>query len=153
MSGSTYVSDPRIWKQFYKNILEGNFYHQRYKGRQTGGGIAGMYSKKPYMIPVNPHTPVQESKEVMGKRMTPLETGEERAKEDLKEEIRQNVPHVPANSIKVEKDLKSIRSLSATKTRARKRTVPKFLYSTGTNHKTKETYLDSNIFTPKRVRK
>ena len=78
---------------------------------------------------------------------------EERAKEDIKEEIRQNVPHVPANNIKVEKDLKSIRSLSATKTRTRKRTVQKVLNSTGTNHKTKETYLDSNIFTPNRIRK
>ena len=57
-----YVSDPRLWKIFYKNMLEGKFYPQRYKGRQTGGGIAGMYSKKPYMIPVNPHAPVQESR-------------------------------------------------------------------------------------------
>jgi hypothetical protein len=79
-----YVSDQRIWKLFYKNMLEGKFYPQRCKGRQNGGGIAGMYSKKPYMIPVNPQIPVQESKEVMGKRVTPLEAVEERAKKDLR---------------------------------------------------------------------
>lgn len=25
MSGPTYVSDPRIWKTFYKNMVDGNF--------------------------------------------------------------------------------------------------------------------------------
>jgi hypothetical protein len=107
-----------------------------------------MYSKKPYMIPVNPHIPVQDSKEVIGKRVTPMEAVEERAKEDLREEMRQNVPHVPANSIKVEKDLKSIRALSFTKTRTRKRALPKSLH-TNRNGTTEETNLKDNIQTVK----
>ena len=149
MSGSTYVSDPRLWKTFYQNILEGKFNPQSYKRRQSGGGIAGMYSKKPYMISVNTHTPVEESKGVLSKRMTPMEVVEERAKEDLREEIRQNVPHVPANNIKVEKDLKSISPLSAVKTRTRKRPLP---LQTIRSNETKETNLDDNICTPKKAR-
>jgi hypothetical protein len=37
------------------------------------------------MIPVNPHTSVEESKEVQGKPVTPMAAVEERAKEDLNE--------------------------------------------------------------------
>lgn len=48
-------------------MVEGKFNPRTYKGRQFGSGIAGMYSKKPYMIPVNPHTTVEESKEMVGK--------------------------------------------------------------------------------------
>jgi hypothetical protein len=135
----------------YKNIFEGKFNPQNYKGRQSGGGIAGMYSKKPYMIPVNPHIPVKESKEVICKRVTPMEAVEERAKENLREKIRQNVPHVSASSIKVDKDLKSISPLSFAKMRTRKKALPKSLH-TVRNNTTEETNLKDNIFTPKRAR-
>lgn len=107
MSGPTYVSDPRIWKTFYKNMVDGNFNPRSYKGRQSGSGIAGMYSKKPYMIPVNPHITVEEPKEIFSKQVTPMVAVEERAKEDLKEEMRYNVPHVPVASIKAESAQKS----------------------------------------------
>jgi len=60
MIGSRYVSDPEIWRKFYRNMLNGNFNLEKYSGHQTGGGIAGMYSKKPYMIPVNPHATLEE---------------------------------------------------------------------------------------------
>jgi hypothetical protein len=145
-----YVSDTRIWKIFYKTCWSEISIFSVIKVDKLV--IARMYSKKPYILPVNPHTPVQESKEVMGKRVTPVETVKERAKRDLREEIDKNVPYFPANSIKNEKDLKSIRPLSATKKRTRKRTVPKVIYATGTNHKTKETYLDYNICTPREYR-
>jgi hypothetical protein len=82
-----------------KNMLEGKFKPRRYKGRQYGGGIAGMYSKKPYMIPVNPHTATEESRGKVGKQATPMAAVEERAKEDLNEEIRDNVPYVPVGNI------------------------------------------------------
>lgn len=52
MVRSAYVSDPRVWKSFYHNMIEGKFKPERYKTRQIGGGISGMYSNKPYMIPV-----------------------------------------------------------------------------------------------------
>lgn len=48
MSGSTYVSTPRIWKTFYKQMRPGKLNLRSFKGRHSGGGIAGMYSKKPY---------------------------------------------------------------------------------------------------------
>jgi hypothetical protein len=61
MMGSTYVSDPRVWNSFYKNMMDGQFRPGKYRDRQTGGGIGGMFSKKPYMIPVNPHLASTES--------------------------------------------------------------------------------------------
>jgi hypothetical protein len=134
-----------------KNMLEGIFKPQSFKGRQSVGGIAGMYTKKPYMIPVNPYTTIEESIEVQGKSVTPMAPVEERAKGDLNEEIRQNVPHIPANSIKVENDIKSVSPDSVVKKKTQKRTVPKHLHSTRNNNKTEETNLDDNIFTPKRA--
>jgi len=49
--------------------------------RGDGGGecIAGMYSKKPYMIPVNPHATLEE-KSVTEKQITPVAAGIETAK-------------------------------------------------------------------------
>lgn len=41
---STYT---RIWKTFFKNMMEGKLNQRSFKGRQSGGRIAGMYSKKP----------------------------------------------------------------------------------------------------------
>lgn len=100
MAGPSYVSDPRIWKTFYKNMLDGQFNPRNYKGRQSRSGIAGMYSKKPYMIPVNPHVTVEEPKGIVGKQVTPIAAVEERVKGELKDEIRENIPHVPVGSIK-----------------------------------------------------
>lgn len=123
MSGPTYVSDPRIWKTFYKNMVDGNFNPRSYKGRQSGSGIAGMYSKKPSMIPVNPHITVEEPKEIFGKQVTPMVAVEERAKEDLKEEMRDKVPHVPVAGIKAKIAQKSHSSPTI-----RKKTPIKKLY-------------------------
>lgn len=98
MLGSMYVSDPTVWRSFYKNMIEGKFNPGQYRGRQTGGGsgIAGMYAKKPYMIPVNPHvTPEPEEKVVVGKQVSPVTAVEERAKSDLKDAIEDNKPHIP----------------------------------------------------------
>ena len=38
MLGSMYVSDPTVWRSFYKNMIEGKFNPGQYRGRQTGGG-------------------------------------------------------------------------------------------------------------------
>lgn len=101
--GSTYVSDPRVWKTFYQNMLDGQFRPGKYRGRQTGGGIGNMYSRKPYMIPVNPHLSSKESNEqVVGKHVTPMAAVEERAKVEMKEAIKENVPHVPEKTIKAQ---------------------------------------------------
>ena len=96
MVGTTYVSDPRVWKSFYKNMIDGKFNPSYYRGRQSGGGIANMYSKKPYMIPVNPHvTKEPEQKLVVGKEVTSTAAVEDRARSEFNEAIQDGSPHVP----------------------------------------------------------
>ncbi|XP_061188729.1 uncharacterized protein F54H12.2-like [Saccostrea echinata] len=102
-------------------MLDGKFNPRNYKGRQSGSGIAGMYSKKPYMIPVNPHITVEEPKEIVGKQVTPIAAAEERAKGELKEEMRENIPHVPVGSIKVENNPKSPTSIKRRKKKSGER--------------------------------
>lgn len=63
---------------------------------------------------------------------------DERAKEDLKEEIRDNVPHVPTDSIKVENGLKSSSPLSVVKKKTRKRDVSKSSHISTRKRKTEE---------------
>ena len=123
MPGSMYISDPRTWQSFYKNMLEGNFDPNSYKRRQWGGGrgIAGMYSKRPYMIPVDPHIDAQvPEKIVVGKQVTPTAAVEERAKSELKAAIKEKIPHVTTvkKGIK-QKNLKSAISLKKKPTATR----------------------------------
>ena len=82
MAGSTYISDPRIWKSFFKNVIDGKFNPTQYKERQTGRRIGNMYAKKPYMTPVNRHVSKELEKEqvMVGKQITPVTAVEERAK-------------------------------------------------------------------------
>ena len=55
-----------------------------------------MYSKKPYMISVNPHLSLKESNEkVVGKHVTPMAAVEERAEVEMKETIKENAPPPP----------------------------------------------------------
>lgn len=54
-----------------------------------------MYSKKPYMIPVNPHvTSEPEQKIVVGKEVTPTAAVEDRARSEFNEAIQDGSPHV-----------------------------------------------------------
>lgn len=131
-------------------MVDGNFNPRSYKGRQPGNGIAGMYSKKPYTIPVNPHITVEEPKEIFGKQVTPMVAVEERAKEDLKEEMRDNVPHVPVDSIKAENVQKSHSSPTIRKKKLIKKAVPSHI--TSRKHKSEVTNLDSNIFRSKKTK-
>ena len=40
--GTTYVSDPRVWKSFYQNMIDGKFNPGHYRGHNNGSGIANM---------------------------------------------------------------------------------------------------------------
>ena len=128
MLGSMYVSDPTVWRSFYKNMVEGKFNPAQYRGRQTGvGGIAGMYAKKPYMIPVNPHvTSEPEEKVIVGKQVSPVTAVEERAKSELEDAIEDNKPHIPITikGTKVDKSasvkLPTVKATSTQKKRKRK---------------------------------
>ena len=115
MVGTTYVSDPRVWKSFYKNMIDGKFNPGYYRGRQSGGGIANMYAKKPYMVPVNPHvTKEPEQKLVVGKEVTLTAAVEDRARSEFKEAIQDEAPHVPL-AIKGSKSKYSFSSQPAAK--------------------------------------
>lgn len=95
MLGDRYISDPRIWKSLYQNMTDNKFVPEQYNKRQRGGGIAQMYAKKPYMISVSPHLNTEiDSDVVVGKQVTPVAAAEERAKSEMKEEIRKQSPHV-----------------------------------------------------------
>lgn len=103
MMGSTYVSDPRVWKTFYQRMLDGHFRPGKYRGKQTGGGLGGMFSKKPYMISVNPHMFSKEcTDQVVGKQVT--------AKAEIKEAIKENIPHVPEKTIKTQIRQRTVKS-------------------------------------------
>ena len=55
-----------------------------------------MYSKMPYMIPVNPHvTSEPEKKIVVGKEVTSTAAVEDRARSEFNEAIQDGTPHVP----------------------------------------------------------
>lgn len=127
MMGSTYVSDPRVWKSFYRNMMNGQFRPGKYRGRQTGGGIGGMFFKKPYMIPVNPHSTESPDIKVMGKHVTSMAAVEERAKSELKEAIKETIPHVSEKTFKADKRQKRIKPKSAVKTTTSKRVKRKKL--------------------------
>ena len=68
-----YASDPSIWMYPEVSLQKhlGKFNPAQYRRRQTGGGgIVGMYAKRPYMIPVNPHvTSESEEKVVVGQQV------------------------------------------------------------------------------------
>ena len=72
-----------------------------------------MYSKKPYMISVNPHLSLKESNEkVVGKHVTPMAAVEERAEVEMKETIKENAPppHVPEKTIKTQMGHRTVKS-------------------------------------------
>ena len=96
-------------------MIDGKFNPVYYRGRQSSGGIANMYSKKPYMIPVNPHvTSEPEQKIVVGKEVTPRAAVEDRARSEFSEAIQDGSPHVPIG-IKRIKPNRSVSAQPATK--------------------------------------
>lgn len=157
--GSRYVSDPGVWKSFYKNMMNGKFHPTQYRGRQSGGGIAGMYAKKPYMIPVNPHVShEQDSNTVVGKHVTPVAAVEERAKSEMKEAIKEKSPHVP---IKGRKRRRSVSSKGArrgvtSKSRERSRKELSKRHTKGkkkTGKRNRNPFAEESIFTSKKAKK
>ena len=91
MVGSLYVSDPDMWDEFYKQLNSGNVELPKYKRRQKGGGIGGMYKRRRYTIPVNVK---KRDKVVAGTQVTPVAAALERAKSQLRTAIKENRPHV-----------------------------------------------------------
>jgi hypothetical protein len=116
MNSQTYVSDPRIWEAFYKNMAEKKFNPYRYKPKQIG---RGMRSYKSYVIPLRPHSQL-ESVQQTSTQMTPVATVEERAKVEHAKDVKEGVPFV-----KVQGSIKRPRSQSSTiPSKKSKRTTP-----------------------------
>lgn len=90
MNSQTYVSDPRIWEAFYKNMAEKKFNPYRYKPKQIGRGVK---SYKSYVKPLRPHSqlkPVQQT----STQMTPVAAVEERAKVEHAKDVKEGAPFV-----------------------------------------------------------
>jgi hypothetical protein len=107
------------------------------------------------MIPVNPHLAAEKPKEVIGKQVSPVTAVEERAKEELRDEMRDNVPHVPVGhvpvgSIKAENKQNSVIRQTA---RSRKHTARKSTVSQTRKHPADDKNLAANIFTREKPKK
>lgn len=115
----TYVSDPRLWKAFYKDLFEGKLKPS---------------SKKNYRIPVD--TTGQDAETVVvGKRVTPIEIVEDRAKSDLQHSIDEDIPHISAG-IKADPSLYPA-SMKSTRKRTRPPTRKRRGVQTGKGRKSK----------------
>lgn len=103
MNSQTYVSDPRIWEAFYKNMAEKKFNPYKYKPKQIGRGTKRHRS---YVIPLRPHSQLEST--VNTAHVTPVAAVEERAKAEHANDIKEGVPFV-----KVRDGIKRPRSQSS----------------------------------------
>lgn len=87
MAGSIYISDPSQWRTFYENMSEKKFNPYDYARKRNGKYTS---YKKSFLIPVNRHA---ESQSVM-QQVTPIASVIDRAKENLKRERIDDLPHV-----------------------------------------------------------
>lgn len=77
MNSKTYISDPKLWEAFYKNMAEKKFSPYEYKPKQIG---RGMRKRKSDVIPIRPHSQFETTNLVP--QVTPVAAVEERAKSD-----------------------------------------------------------------------
>lgn len=89
MNSQTYVSDPRLWEAFYKNMAEKKFNPYKYKPKQMG---RGMRKYKPYVIPLRPHSQLESVGNTT--QVTPVAAVEERAKMEHAKDVKEGVPFV-----------------------------------------------------------
>lgn len=89
MNSQTYVSDPRIWEAFYKNMAEKKFNPYEYKPKQIGRGTKRHRS---YVIPLRPHSQLES--QVNTTHVTPIAAVEERAEAEHANDIKEGVPFV-----------------------------------------------------------
>uniref|UniRef100_A0A8W8MLR8 Uncharacterized protein n=1 Tax=Magallana gigas TaxID=29159 RepID=A0A8W8MLR8_MAGGI len=86
MNSLTYVSDPRIWEAFYKNMAEKKFNPYKYKPKQIGRGTKRHRS---YVIPLRPHSQLEST--VNTAHVTPVAAVEERAKAEHANDIKEGL--------------------------------------------------------------
>lgn len=93
MNSQTYVSDPRLWEAFYKNMAEKKFNPYSYKPKQIG---RGRKRHRSYVIPLRPHSQLEST--VNSTHVTPIAAVEERAKTEHANDIKEGVPSVKVHS-------------------------------------------------------
>lgn len=89
MNSKTYISDPKLWEAFYKNMAEKKFSPYEYKPKQIG---RGMRKRKSYVIPIRPHSQFETTNLVP--QVTPVAAVEERAKLEHMKDVKTGVPFV-----------------------------------------------------------
>lgn len=121
MVGSTYISDPDTWKTFYHNMINGKF--KRGKSNQVAGGIGGMYSNKPYMIPISQYKSetIQKPLPMIGNEVSPIAAIEERAKSEFKDAIKDEAPRVPIKSRKRKRNISPRKTVKQATSKKRKK--------------------------------
>lgn len=92
----TYVTDPKIWEAFYKNMSENKFNpykFRQHKKFQTGRGRYGRF-KGSYIIPVNQNIVNTDPEKTKTTLVTPIEAAAKRDASELKYDRGENKPHV-----------------------------------------------------------
>lgn len=89
MNSKTYISDPKLWEAFYKNMAEKKFNPYKYKPKQIG---RGMRKRKSYVIPIRPHSQFETTNLVP--QVTPVAAVEERAESEHMKDVKTGVPFV-----------------------------------------------------------
>lgn len=111
MNSQTYLTNPTMWLNFYRNMANNKFnpYKYRKKQNQIGRGLDGRM-RGSYIIPVNSNARDTDSSEVQTSLVTPVAAAEKRAASEHKEQQENNIPHVKImkKSIKKRKSKKSI---------------------------------------------
>ena len=120
MNSKTYISDPKLWEAFYKNMAEKKFNPYKYKPKQVG---RGMIRRKSYVIPLRPHSQLETANLIP--QGTPVAAVEERAKTEHINDVKNGVPFV-----KVAKGIKRPRQQSTV--------IPSKNLKTSTSQKTKK---------------
>lgn len=93
MNSQTYVSDPKIWEAFYKNMAEKKFDPYKYKPKQIG---RSMTKRKSYVIPIIPHSQLESQQN--STQVTPMAAVEQRARVEHTNDVKKGIPHVKLKS-------------------------------------------------------
>lgn len=103
MNSQTYISDPKLWEVFYKNMADKSFNPYKYAPKQIGRDVK---SHKSYVIPVTPNAHREPPPTIQ--QVIPMAAIEERAKAEHKNDLKEGVAHV-----KVSKTIKRKRNQTA----------------------------------------
>lgn len=122
MSGSVYVSDPRVWDEFYKNMSPRSTNKYKVKYRQIGKGLGSV--RKPVSTPVNNYTNSDHKNLI--KTVTPSTETVEQAKSELIYEQLNAEPYVtPTKVIKGENSNRNISKKRGMKRKTSRRSINK----------------------------